>query len=186
MQSNNSKRSKRGFWNSGFCSFLIIMFAFFFAFGMTCTIWKVVTKSQSVVSDGNVFGYSLVNVNSDAYTPTYKAGDTIVVYHANLEGVAVGSDIVYSVSNTNGMKYDICKLTNINLDEHKITIETNAGTRELNQSYYVGVVSETPELIAGIIEVINSDIMIWLFDIIFGLIFFTLLICRGRALSKSK
>ena len=181
MKNNNYKDSKRGFWNTGFSSFLIIMFAFFFAFGMTCTIWKLVTNASSVVSDGNVFGYSIVDVHSNSYSPTFKAGDTAVVHHTNLENATIGGMIVYNVSNDGEMQYDVAKLISVDNDEHTMVISDLNGTHTKNASLYVGTVLQVSSLTEGIVQVVNSNIMIWLFDVAFGVILVTLLICRRRA-----
>jgi len=178
----NKKTSKRSFWNSGFCSMLIIICAFFVCFGITCTVWRAITSSQSVVSDGNVFGYSIVDVHSNNFNPTFKAGDKVVVHHTDLGNVPTTGYVVYNVSNSNGMVYDICKINSMDADTHTINITTNQGTRNINSSLYVGTVVTTSDIVAGMVEVVNSNIMLWLFCVGFGVVFVTLLICRKNAL----
>ena len=184
MKFNNTQGSKVRFWNTGFCSFLIILFAFFFAFGTTCTVWKMITRSSSVVSDGNVFGYSIIDVHSNNYSPTFKAGNTTIAYHTDLQAVPSKGMIVYNVSNNNGMQYDVAQLVSINTDAHTITIKDNNGTRNINSSLYVGAVVLADSLTMGIIQVLNSNLMLWIFAVGGGVIFLTLLICRNRALRQ--
>ena len=181
--STNNKSTKSSFWQSGFCSLIIVIFAVFFVFGLTCTIWRVVTSSQSVVSNGNVFGYSVESVYSNDYSQEYKAGDLVVVRHMELGNTAPKALVVYNVDNEPEMLYNVCKVVDIDAEHYEIHYTDDNGNAKMNIAKVVGCVVETDALTMGIIQVINSSIMFWLFVVIFGLAFLALIIGRRRALS---
>lgn len=178
MSKKTKEQNSRGkFLTSGACVFLIVVFAFLFAFGLLCSIWHAVTISD--VSEGNVFGYSAMEVDTDIVSPAYVTGDKIVVHAIPAEEIQQGDYIVYNTGNDEIKTYSLGQVIRVDVDNYRVYVTDNtcnaSETKSVNTALYIGIVGQESEFMYNLIAVLNSAIMVWLFAVVFGLIFVILL-----------